>query len=85
MKQMEYISKRDAIELASLNYHYRNFIDFVSESESYTRVDRANTIRKALKLNSDLWLIQRKTGIEMVGNKMLQKDSFKLSELLRAV
>ena len=82
---METISKRDAIELAGLNYHYRNFIDFVSESESYTRVDRANTIRKALQLNSDLWLIQKKTGIEMVGNRMLQKDSFKLSELLRAV
>lgn len=82
---METISKRDAIELASLNYHYRNFIDFVSESESYTRVDREKTIREALKLNSDLWMIQKKTGIEMVGNKMLQKDSFKLSELLRAV
>ena len=82
---METISKRDAIELAGLNYHYRNSIDFVSESDSYTRVDREKTIRKALKLNSDLWLIQKKTGIEMVGNRMLQKDSFRLSELLRAV
>ena len=82
---METISKRDAIELAKLNYDYRNFVDFVSESESYTRVDREYTIRKALKLNSALWLIQSKTGIEMVGNKMLQKDSLKLHELLRAL
>jgi hypothetical protein len=82
---MDLISKRDAIELATLNYNYRNFIDFVSESESYTRVDREITIRQALKLNSDLGLIQKKTGIEMVGNRMLQKDFLRLSDLLIAV
>lgn len=82
METMETISKRDAIELASLNYKYRTCIDFVSESESYTRVDREETIRQALKFNTALWMIQQKTGIEMVSNRMLKKDYSAIRELL---
>lgn len=82
---METISKRDAIELASLNYKYRTWVDFVSESDSYTRVDREETIRQALEFNKALGLIQSKTGIEMVSNRLLQKNFLELCDLLRAV
>ena len=82
METMETISKRDAIELASLNYKYRTWVDFVSESESYTRVDREETIRQALKFNTALWMIQQKTGIEMVSNRMLKKDYSAMHDLL---
>jgi hypothetical protein len=81
---METISK-DAIELAGLNYKYRMARDFVDQMDSYTKNDKRLQIRQALELNKELALIQNKTRIEMVSNRILQKNLFEFYDLLESL
>jgi hypothetical protein len=82
---METISKRDAIELVQLNYSYREARDFVWQTTFSSRFDEKLQIRKAIKLNEALRLVQDKTGIEAISHRMLQKNMSQFYELLKSL
>ena len=75
---METISKRDAIDLATLNHLYR---------EAITHFDLDNTLEvdRILTLNAKLALLQDQTGVVLVSGKLLDKDYLELSRRLRAI
>jgi hypothetical protein len=79
---METISKRDAIELVQLNYSYREARDFVWQTTFSSRFDEKLQIRKAIKLNEALRLVQDKTGIEAISHRMFMSQFYELLKSL---